>query len=137
MEHNMKKFLAISLIILMAIAFGCGAKKDTVLEDGSYLITVTLDGGSGKASVASPAELKVEKGSMTLTVVWSSDKYDYMVVGGDRFLPELIDGHSVFQIPLSSVSEPLKVTADTTAMSTPHEIDYVMTFDPASMVPAA
>ena len=121
----------------MAIAFGCGAKKDTVLEDGSYLITVTLDGGSGKASVASPAELKVEKGSMTLTVVWSSDKYDYMVVGGDRFLPELIDGHSVFQIPLSSVSEPLKVTADTTAMSTPHEIDYVMTFDPASMVPAA
>lgn len=133
----MKKFLAISLIILMAIAFGCGAKKDTVPEDGSYLITVTLDGGSGKASVASPAELKVEKGSMTLTVVWSSDKYDYMVVGGDRFLPELIDGHSVFQIPLSSVSEPLKVTADTTAMSTPHEIDYVMTFDPASMVPAA
>ena len=133
----MKKFLAISLVILTVIAFGCVTEKDSVPEDGSYLIAVTLDGGTGKASVASPAELKVENGSMTLTVVWSSDIYDYMVIGSDRYLPELIGGHSVFRIPLSSVSEPLKVTADTTAMSTPHEIDYVMTFDPASMVPAA
>ena len=119
----MKKFLAISLVILTVIAFGCVTEKDTVPEDGSYLIAVTLDGGTGKASVASPAELKVENGCM--------------VIGSDRYLPELIGGHSVFRIPLSSVSEPLKVTADTTAMSTPHEIDYMLTFDPASMVPAA
>ncbi len=133
----MKKILAIILAVMMLFAFGCGAKKGGIKGDGSYRVAVTLDGGTGRASVESPALLKVENGNMTLTVVWSSDKYDYMLVGGERYLPELIDGHSVFQIPLGSIEKPLSVTADTTAMSTPHEIDYVLTFDPASVVPAS
>ena len=133
----MKRVLTILLVVMLACALGCSGKKASVPDDGVYQIGVTLDGGSGKASVASPAELKVENGRMTVTVVWSSDKYDYMLVDGEKYLPELTEGHSVFQIPVSSVAEPLKVTADTTAMSTPHEIDYVLTFDPATMVPAA
>ena len=133
----MKKILAILMIIALLFAVGCGAKKSGIKGDGSYRVGVTLDGGSGKASVESPALLTVENGSMTLTVVWSSDKYDYMLVGGEKYMPELIDGHSVFQIPLASIEKPLSVTADTTAMSTPHEIDYVLTFDPASAVPAS
>ena len=36
-------------------------------------------------------------------------------------------GNSVFEIPVTKLNEPIKVTADTTAMSEPHEIDYKIT----------
>ena len=56
--------------------------------DGTYTCDVTLEGGSGRATVESPAALTVADG---------------------------------------------KVTADTVAMSTPHEIEYTLTFDSASL----
>ena len=50
------------------------------LADGTYTITVTLEGGSGKASIQSPCTLTVADGKMTATIVWSSSHYDYMLV---------------------------------------------------------
>ena len=40
--------------------------------DGNYTCEVTLEGGSGRATVDSPAALTVADGKMTATIVWSS-----------------------------------------------------------------
>ena len=56
--------------------------------DGTYTCEVTLEGGSGRATV---------------------------------------------EIPVAALDTALDVTADTVAMSTPHEIEYTLTFDSASL----
>ena len=96
--------------------------------DGSYTCEVTLEGGSGRATVESPAALTVADGKMTAVIVWSSPNYDYMIVDGEKYLPTNTEGNSTFEIPVAALGTPLAVTADTVAMSTPHEIEYTLTF---------
>ena len=96
--------------------------------DGTYTCDVTLEGGSGRATVESPAALTVADGKMTATIAWSSPNYDYMVVAGEKYLPTNTEGNSTFEIPVAALGTPLAVTADTVAMSTPHEIEYTLTF---------
>ncbi len=100
--------------------------------DGSYTCEVTLEGGSGRATVDSPAALTVADGKMTATIVWSSPNYDYMIVDGEKYLPTNTEGNSTFEIPVSALGTPLSVVADTVAMSTPHEIKYTLTFSAPS-----
>ena len=100
--------------------------------DGSYTCEVTLEGGSGRATVDSPAALTVADGKMTATIVWSSPNYDYMIVDGEKYLPTNTEGNSTFEIPVSALGVPLPVVADTVAMSTPHEIEYTLTFSAPS-----
>ena len=100
--------------------------------DGSYTCEVMLEGGSGRATVDSPAALTVADGKMTATIVWSSPNYDYMIVDGEKYLPTNTEGNSTFEIPVSALGVPLSVVADTVAMSTPHEIEYTLTFSAPS-----
>lgn len=102
--------------------------------DGTYTCDVTLEGGSGRAAVDSPAALTVVDGKMTATIVWSSPNYDYMKVGEEKFLPVNQGGEtSMFEIPVTVFDRKMAVSADTTAMSTPHEIEYTLQFDSASI----
>ena len=96
--------------------------------DGTYTCDVTLEGGSGRATVESPAALTVADGRMTATIVWSSPNYDYMLVDGEKYLPTNTEGNSTFEIPVAALDTPLDVVGDTVAMSTPHEIEYTLTF---------
>ena len=105
---------------------------ETDLEDGEYEVPATLEGGSGKASVASPATLIVKDGKAFARIQWSSSHYDYMLVDGIKILPEekaSPEDNSVFVIPVTSLSGPMKVIGDTTAMSTPHEVEYTLDFE--------
>ena len=102
------------------------------LADGTYTIAVTLEGGSGKASIQSPCTLTVADGKMTATIVWSSSHYDYMLLDGERCDVLSTENGSTFEIPVAALDTPLAVVGDTTAMSTPHEIDYALTFDASS-----
>lgn len=97
------------------------------LKDGEYKVQLTMEGGTGRASVESPAKMTVKEGKATLTVVWSSSNYDYMLVDGEKYEPVNTEGNSTFEIPVKALGEPFDVTADTTAMSKPHEIDYKFT----------
>lgn len=107
------------------------------LEDGDYQADVVKEGGTGKAEIESPAALRVADGKAILTVKWSSPHYDYMIVDGEKYEPvnkdELADATddsgvgSIFEIPIPVLNEPFTVTADTTAMSEPHEIEYKLT----------
>ena len=95
------------------------------LADGTYTIAVTLEGGSGKANIQSPCTLTVADGKMTATI-------DYMLVDGERCDVLSTENGSTFEIPVAALDTPLAVVGDTTAMSTPHEIDYTLTFDASS-----
>ena len=98
------------------------------LADGEYTVEVTMEGGSGRASIQSPTELTIENGQAQAEIVWSSNHYDYMIVGGEKYLPVSTDEHSVFEIPVAVFDEGMDVIGDTTAMSTPHEVEYTLTF---------
>ena len=106
---------------------------DLELEDGSYKLEVSLEGGSGKATVESPAELEVQEGEAVARIIWSSPYYDYMVVDGEKYEPLNTEGNSVFEIPVTCFDAPMMVSADTIAMSTPHEIEYTLTFDSTTL----
>ncbi len=128
-----KKTLCLVLaILLLVLGLGC-QKKAKALADGTYTVAVTLAGGTGKAKIASPVQLVVKDGQMSAILVWSSSNYDYMKVNGVRYDAVIEEGHSTFTVPVASLEEPLPVVADTVAMSTPHEIEYTITFDPATL----
>ncbi len=103
------------------------------LGDGEYTVDVFLRGGSGKAKVLSPAVLTIRDGTATARIVWGSSNYDFMVLDGERILPETFEGGSTFLLPVLFFDRPIAVSADTTAMSTPHLIDYTLRFDSASI----
>ena len=107
--------------------------EDLKLKDGDYTAEVKMEGGSGKASVTSPAKFTVKDGEVTASVEWSSPYYDYMLIGDEKYEPVNEDGNSVFEIPVDGFDYPMEVVADTVAMSTPHEIEYTLQFDSASI----
>ena len=98
------------------------------IKDGEYLCEVTLSGGSGKASIESPAKITVKDGKMTAVIVWSSSHYEYMTIGEVKYEPVNTEGNSTFEIPVE-LDRDIAVSALTTAMSEPHLIDYTIRFD--------
>ena len=100
----------------------------SIVEDGTYTIELTMEGGSGRASIQSPAQITVTDGAATATLEWSSPNYDYMLVNGEKYLPVNTEGNSVFEVPVEALDAPLTMIGDTVAMSTPHEVEYTVTF---------
>lgn len=100
----------------------------STVEDGSYTIELTMEGGSGRASIQSPAQLAIADGAATAILEWSSPNYDYMLVNGEKYLPVNTEGNSVFEVPVEALDAPLTMIGDTVAMSTPHEVEYTVTF---------
>lgn len=109
------------------------AVEELNMEDGNYTAEVVLEGGSGKATVETPAAVKIQDQKATAKIIWSSPNYDYMIVDDEKYEPINEEGNSVFEIPVSAFDCKLQVTADTIAMSTPHEIAYTLTFDSSSL----
>lgn len=107
--------------------------KDLGLEEGNYTADVSLEGGSGKATVESPAKLTVKDNEITAVIKWSSPNYDYMVVDGEKYEMTNKEGNSTFEIPVAGFDGPIPVKANTVAMSEPHEIDYTLKFDSESL----
>lgn len=143
--HMQKKWIAGGLLVLGLLGVcGCSSQAfvseqqtETVLtkeetgwkfQDGTYQMEVELLGGSGRASVTSPAKVEIKDGKAVATLEWSSPNYDYMVVDGEKYLPVNTEGNSVFQIPVEAFDQDIAVIADTVAMSTPHEIEYTLNF---------
>ena len=140
-----KKWIAGGLLVLGLLGMcGCSSQAfvseqqtETVLtqeetgwefQDGTYQMEVELLGGSGRASVTSPAKVEIKDGKAVATLEWSSPNYDYMVVNGEKYLPVNTEGNSVFRIPVEAFDRDITVIADTVAMSTPHEIEYTLDF---------
>lgn len=105
-----------------------GSFDMSALADGSYTIELTMEGGSGRASIQSPTQITVADGAATAILEWSSPNYDYMLVNGEKYLPVNTEGNSVFEVPVEALDVPLTMIGDTVAMSTPHEVEYTVTF---------
>lgn len=107
---------------------------ESVPEDGTYTAAVTLEGGTGRATIESPAVLHCENGRFRAVIVWSSPNFDYMKVDGEKYeLTSEPGGNSTFEIPVSAFDQKLDVIADTVAMSEPHEVEYTLYFDSATL----
>lgn len=106
--------------------------QNPVPQEGTYTCAVTLSGGSGRASVASPADLVSDGETLTATVQWSSPNYEYMLVDGVQYDPIQTEGNSTFEIPVTLDAE-LAVSASTVAMSEPHLVEYTLYFDSATL----
>lgn len=105
-----------------------GSFDMSALADGSYTIELTMEGGSGRASIQSPTQITVADGAATAILEWSSPNYDYMLVNSEKYLPVNTEGNSVFEVPVEALDVPLTMIGDTVAMSTPHEVEYTVTF---------
>jgi len=102
-------------------------KEKAKLAEGEYETAVTLTGGSGKATVESPAKIKVIDGQVYVVLVWNSKNYDYMLVDGEKYLNEAAEGeNSMFTVPVKAFDQELTVIGDTIAMSKPHEVEYTL-----------
>lgn len=104
-----------------------------MMVDGKYMIDLELTGGSGKATVKSPAELIVDNGDMQAKIEWNSPNYDYMKIGDEEYYPEPDNENSVFIINVSELDKDIEITAQTVAMSKPRMIDYTLHFDSSTM----
>lgn len=105
-----------------------GSFDMSALADGSYTIELTMEGGSGRASIQSPTQITVADGAATAILEWSSPNYDYMLVNSEKYLPVNTEDNSVFEVPVEALDVPLTMIGDTVAMSTPHEVEYTVTF---------
>ncbi len=128
----MKKLFALLLILPIIMLCACTTIKNAP-QDGQYTVSVAFSGGSGRASITSPAKVTMTNGKMSAEIVWSSPNYDLMLVDGEQYLPVNTEGNSTFEIPISSLDQEIAVSAETTAMSQPHMIDYTLFFDSASI----
>ena len=146
-----KKWIAGGLLVLGLLGMcGCSSQAfvseqqtETVLtqeetgwefQDGTYQMEVELLGGSGRASVTSPAKVEIKDGKAVATLEWSSPNYDYMVVDNRKYENESAkDANSHFTIPVLDLTKELTVRADTLAMGTPHEIEYTLQFNTTSI----
>ncbi|MBR1443622.1 MAG: hypothetical protein IJ583_08820 [Firmicutes bacterium] len=117
-----------------AFADGVTKNVDSLgLTDGEYMAEVRLSGGSGKACVESPTKITVRDGKAYAQIKWSSNKYDYMKVNDEKYLPISTEENSVFEIPIEAFDYNMPVLADTTAMSQPYEIEYTLIFDSSTI----
>lgn len=108
------------------------SERISLYADGRYHIEVSLSGGTGRASIESPTSLTIVEGVKIATIVWSSPYYEYMLVDGVRYEPLQSEGNSTFDIPVS-LDVDMQVSAQTIAMSQPHEIEYVLRFDSSTL----
>lgn len=148
----MKKFLRVALVTGLVSVFGftfnfglaagqgegCGAfgaseaYADEIQQDGYYQAVVDCQGGSGRGGVRE-ALVQVSGGQMTKVLLYmSSGNYDYAVLNGVRADYQLVDGKSVFEFDFPGYE--FDLTADTVAMSEPHEVDYSLSLSQLTFV---
>ena len=139
-EKFKKAFKYLFLLILCIFVTSCKMQGVTSSVAGSEILSegqalpyseyydIKFEGGSGKAYIESPVKVTFGEDVITAQFVWSSPNYDYMIVDGVRYDNETPGENSTFTVVIPGVEEPLTVIGDTTAMSTPHEIEYTITF---------
>ncbi len=114
--------IVILLALITVLLVGCGDVSQKELA-----ASVSMSGGSGRAYIESPCKV-ISAGDETIAeIIWSSPNYDYMIVGEKTYYPVNDGGNSTFQIPIE-LDKDMTVAADTTAMSTPHLIEYTLRF---------
>lgn len=111
--------------LLLAIAAGLCYQMNSgnSLKDGTYFPEFSFTGGSGRVEIRCE-KVVVENGQAMATLLFESPNYTWVKAEGTQYdnqTPAKETG--MFEIPVK-LEEPTPITAQTTAMSTPHEISY-------------
>lgn len=132
MKKNISFIICLLFACLLISIEVSASNNNNFPKDGEYTIAVELSGGSGKVSVSSPAEMTVANGHAVAKVVWSSPYYDFMRINGEIYYPVNESGNSAFEIPIL-LDTNMPVSAQTSKMSQPHEIEYTLNFDSSTI----
>lgn len=130
-------FLASSLPLDVYKELKLTAVEDLQLEDGTYTVEVSLEGGSGKTRVESPAMLYIEEGLAMAEITFGSANYDYVIADGEKCLLLNEEGNSSFLIPVAGFDYNLPITVDSIAIGKPRELDYTIRFDSSTITQKA
>lgn len=103
------------------------------LSDGAYLVDVSLEGD--RAKLLSPAVMRVEEGECAATLVFATTKIDYVLVDGEKVLPDEVPDGVAFTVPVAAFDRGLSIIVDSTAIQPATEVPYTVTFDSASVAP--
>lgn len=94
------------------------------IKDGTYTPSFGFTGGTGKTTI-SCNKVVVKNGKAAATIAFSSSSYTWVKVNGTKYYNENKGGNATFTIPIQ-LNGKTNITGETTAMSTAHEIDYVL-----------
>jgi len=98
--------------------------KPGEVKDGTYKPSFGYKGGSGRVTM-SCSKVVVKDGKATATIVFASPNFTYMKVNGTKYYNQNKGGNSTFVVPVK-LNGTTSVAAETTAMSTPYEIEYTL-----------
>ncbi len=123
MKHTFLRLLALALCLAL---WGMGALGEASgLPEGEYAPDgFTFSGGTGKVTISCP-KLAVAGGTVTATLVFSSPNYPRVTVDGVEYTATHEAKNSIFEIPVR-VNADMTVVGTTTAMSTPHDVEYTI-----------
>ena len=122
----MKNSLLRGLALILALALcAVAALAESALPEGEFVPDgFVFSGGSGKVTISCP-KLVASGGAVTATLVFSSPNYPTLTVDGVPYEAKHEGRTSQFEVPVR-LNEDMTVVGTTTAMSQPHDIEYVI-----------
>lgn len=139
MTRNILRLFPLLLCVLLISATACAVAEmvddpelttavvdqAADLPDGSYTPdSFSFSGGTGRVKITCP-EVQIQDGLAYATIQFSSSSYAYVKASGKILYPEIIDGKSVFTVPVA-LNRNNRILGLTTKMSSPHEIEYTI-----------
>ena len=118
MEKNgfvRKTIVYLVLILGLLLVTSCGSQgvtsdeeKNNEIVKTTYSVEISLEGGSGKATIQSPVTITEMDGQLSAKLVWTSKNYDYMIVGDVRNENENVGGDSTFTVDIENTTKSMK-----------------------------
>ena len=135
----MKKVYCSLLVVLMALVAVCGmtvmayAEDAAAIPDGNYVPEFKWEGGTGRVDLSCDV-VHISGGNAVAEINFSSKNYTTARVGDVTCEKIESESGSTFAVPFVT-GEQFVLSATTTGMSTPHEVDYTctVTLDPANL----
>ena len=131
MNKALKKALSIgaSFALMLCLIFTSTISVFAAYQDGTYSVGMSCEGGSGRGGVESAMVTVIGGSPSSIALTMTSPNYDYCYdpVTGAKVLAPAGSGNSVFYINYPGTT--FSFTADTTAMSQPYEITYIVYLD--------
>ena len=131
MNKALKKALSIgaSLALMLCLIFTSTISVFAAYQDGTYSVGMSCEGGSGRGGVESAMVTVIGGAPSSVALTMTSPNYDYCYdpVTGAKVMAPAGSSNSVFYINYPGTV--FSFTADTTAMSQPHEITYTVYLD--------
>ena len=133
--------LAVTAVLAVFVMASAIPSLAATYQDGTYSVPVSLsEGRMSHNAIVSPCSVTISGGQIYATIVFkrvSDDgipQYSYFTTTAGTVYPQQYGAHAqIFNsAPLPSLGN-VNVTMETTAMSTPHTLNYTLYFDDSAI----